>query len=30
MNQFGLLFPQLNTTINTFGRYFRERCLYFK
>lgn len=30
MNQYSLLFPFLNTAINTVGRYYRENHLYFK
>jgi hypothetical protein len=30
MNQFYLLFPHLNTSINTVGRYYKEVYLYYK
>jgi hypothetical protein len=30
MNQFSLLFPFLNTAINTVGRYYRETLPYYK
>lgn len=30
MNQFSLLFPQLNHSLNTAGRYYRESSLYYK